>query len=234
VGARVSGDIAERLDPTGLDGLRAHVRLDGSAGQSFAAFAIRGLRLELVGEANDAVGKGLAGAHVDLRFRDGSPMADDPAANAIAGNACLYGATAGLLLVGGMAGERFAVRNSGADAVAEAAGDHLCEYMTGGTVVVLGPVGRNVASGMTGGTLWVLDDGSLDARLADTATVIEPSEEQLEHLRRLLALHAGRTGSVRAAQLLESGDELDGATLRCITAAEQAAAVRAAAPPVPA
>jgi glutamate synthase (ferredoxin) len=224
VGARISGDIAEQLDPTGLDGRRAHVRFDGTAGQSFGTFSIRGLRLELVGEANDFVGKGLAGAHLDLRFPDGSRRSSAPSRHVLAGNACLYGATSGLLLVAGAAGERFAVRNSGADAVLEGAGDHLCEYMTGGTVVVLGPAGRNIASGMSGGIVWVLDDVErVRSRLADSAEIIAPDEHEIRQLRELLQLHRDRTGSARADELLadESSWPLQ---LHCIAPRDRIAA----------
>jgi glutamate synthase (ferredoxin) len=231
VGARVSGDIAERIGPAGLDDVRAHVRFDGSAGQSFGAFGIRGLRLELVGEANDFVGKGLAGAQLDVRFPDGSRRAGAPRANVLLGNACLYGATSGVLLAAGTAGERFAVRNSGADAVVEGTGDHLCEYMTGGTVVVLGDVGRNVASGMSGGRLWVLAHGSdlLDERLAATASIVEPDDEAVEQLLGLLRLHVTRTGSAIARELLADPAGIT-SRMRCIAAADRSAG--AAAPAV--
>ncbi len=204
VGARLSGDIAERIQRDGLDHDRVHLRFDGTAGQSFGAFGIRGLRLELVGEANDFVGKGLAGASIDVRFPDDSIRAADPASHVLLGNACLYGATSGVLLAAGTAGERFAVRNSGANSVVEGAGDHLCEYMTGGTVVVLGAPGRNVASGMSGGTLWVLDDRArLKRRLAPTGQLVEPDAGDVAQLRELLELHANRTGSARARALLD-------------------------------
>ena len=203
VGARLSGDIAERIQHDGFEPDRVHLRFEGTAGQSFAAFAIRGLRLELEGEANDFVGKGLAGASVDVRVPDASGRALDADQHALLGNACLYGATSGTLLAAGCAGERFAVRNSGADAVVEGAGDHLCEYMTGGTVVVLGAVGRNVASGMSGGTLWVLDGAdALSRRLMPTGTIVEPDAEELDELRRLVELHVARTGSIRGRELL--------------------------------
>ncbi|MCW2921638.1 MAG: glutamate synthase large subunit [Thermoleophilia bacterium] len=203
VGARLSGDIAERIQHDGLASDRVHLRFDGTAGQSFGAFAIRGLHLELVGEANDFVGKGLAGASIDVRFPDGSIRAAAPGDHVLLGNACLYGATSGVLLAAGAAGERFAVRNSGGTAVIEGAGDHLCEYMTGGTIVVLGAPGRNVASGMSGGTLWVLDDRArLERRLAPTGMLVDPDGADVAELRALLELHAERTGSARAAELL--------------------------------
>ncbi|MCW2974664.1 MAG: hypothetical protein JWN72_2937, partial [Thermoleophilia bacterium] len=211
LGARLSGDIAERIGRHGLAPGSVHLEFTGIAGQSLAAFAIRGVRISLSGAANDFVGKGLAGAEVELRFPPGGALAADASANVIAGNACLYGATSGTLLASGAVGERFAVRNSGADAVVEGAGDHLCEYMTGGTVVVLGDTGRNVASGMSGGALWVLvdtDDDLLRTRLARTARIAEPDAGQVTHLRELLARHAERTGSVRANDLLAAPGKL--------------------------
>ena len=137
------------------------MRFDGSAGQSFGAFLTHGIELELVGEANDYVGKGMAGGRIVVR-----PAVDDAlgttidlraSSTVLAGNTCLYGATGGELLVAGAAGERFAVRNSGAVAVVEAVGDHCCEYMTGGTVIVLGRIGANLGAGMTGGQAFVWD-----------------------------------------------------------------------------
>ncbi|MCW2956226.1 MAG: hypothetical protein JWO69_1095, partial [Thermoleophilia bacterium] len=202
LGARMSGDIAEHHSADGFPAGSVTLRLEGTAGQSLGAFAIRGLHLRLSGRANDFVGKGLAGAELDLRFPPESGPAAAPHDNVIAGNACLYGATSGLLLAAGCVGERFAVRNSGADAVVEGAGDHLAEYMTGGTVVVLGATGRNVASGMSGGTLWLLDaDERLANRLAATAVVVTPDDDEIAELRRLVDLHAERSGSATAAAL---------------------------------
>ncbi|MCW2960607.1 MAG: hypothetical protein JWM90_994 [Thermoleophilia bacterium] len=211
IGARVSGDIAQHVAANGLEPGAISLELAGTCGQSLAAFAIRGLRINLVGIANDFVGKGLAGADVVLRFPDGTALAAAPGDNVIAGNACLYGATSGSLLAAGGVGERFAVRNSGATAVIEGAGDHLCEYMTDGVVVVLGSVGRNIASGMSGGSLWLLDAPStIDVRLPATAAIAEPTDVDLSELRRLVELHAARTGSALADDLLDSwGDALE-------------------------
>jgi len=131
-----------------------HVRLRGSAGQSLGAFLCKGIRIEVFGDANDYVGKGLSGATIVVRP---SPHLVSPESNAIIGNTCLYGATAGKLFAAGQAGERFAVRNSGAVTVVEGCGANGCEYMTGGVVVVLGKTGRNFAAGMSGGIAYVLD-----------------------------------------------------------------------------
>jgi glutamate synthase (NADPH/NADH) large chain len=182
------------------------VQLKGSAGQSLGAFAVQGLRLELTGEANDYVGKGLSGATIVIRP---SPHLANPHANAILGNTILYGATAGRLFAAGLAGERFGVRNSGAVAVVEGCGANGLEYMTGGTVVVLGPVGFNFAAGMTGGVAFVYDpddrfDIALNAESVVTCRVA--SDHWAGVLRDLVAEHAAETGSALAAALLRDWD----------------------------
>ena len=154
--------------------------LDRHAGQSFGAFLARGVTLELVGDANDYVGKGLSGGRLIVRQPDGVPR--DAAANIIVGNTCLYGAIEGEAYFYGVAGERFAVRNSGAIAVVEGTGDHGCEYMTGGLVVVLGAVGRNFAAGMSGGIAYVWDP---EARLAGA---VQPRRGRARAGRRSAAL----------------------------------------------
>ncbi|MDQ4097555.1 MAG: glutamate synthase-related protein, partial [Actinomycetota bacterium] len=178
----------------------AVVRLEGSAGQSFGAFLTHGVELELVGEANDYVGKGMAGGRIVIRPPDND--AGDPV---LAGNTCLYGATGGDVFIAGSVGERFGVRNSGANAVVEGAGDHACEYMTGGTIVVLGPIGYNIGAGMSGGEAFVWDPrGLLTARL-NTAMVeaARPDSEHVEELRWLVERHFELTGSARARGLLD-------------------------------
>jgi glutamate synthase (ferredoxin) len=208
VGAALGGAIAlewGEVPPRGT----AIVRFNGSAGQSFGAFLTHGIEFDLVGEANDYVGKGMAGGRIVIRAGDddasaaaGASFDDVPV---LVGNTCLYGATGGTLFVGGSGGERFGVRNSGATAVIEGAGDHACEYMTGGTVVVLGDVGYNLGAGMTGGTAFVWDpDARLTSRL-NTALVEahRPDAEQLEELRWLIERHQELTGSQRALSLLQ-------------------------------
>ena len=198
VGAAFGGAVALEFGTRGPRGT-AYVRFDGAAGQSFGAFLTNGAALELVGEANDYVGKGMSGGRVVIR-----PPANDAGAPVLAGNTCLYGATGGELFVAGAVGERFGVRNSGATAVVEGAGDHACEYMTGGTVVILGPVGYNLGAGMTGGQAFVLDPaGDLAGRL-NTALVqaARPDPHALVEARWLIEQHAELTGSVLAAQLL--------------------------------
>jgi glutamate synthase (NADPH/NADH) large chain len=177
-GAMLSGEIAKRYGHTGLPDDTIHVSLKGTAGQSFGAFLAKGVTFELEGDANDYVGKGLSGGRVVIR-----PPADAgivPEESIIVGNTVLYGAIAGECYFRGIAGERFAVRNSGATVVVEGAGDHCCEYMTGGIVVVLGKTGRNFAAGMSGGIAYVLDEADDFARLCNMAMVeLEPvlSEE---------------------------------------------------------
>ncbi len=203
VGARAAGLIAERFGGAGVTGASFTATLAGAAGQSFGAFAPAGLRLVLEGEAQDYVGKSLSGGTVVLRPRDPATR------GVIAGNTVLYGATSGALFAAGSVGERVCVRNSGATAVVEGCGDHGCEYMTGGTVVVLGRTGRNFAAGMSGGVAWVLDEeGRLPDRLnrasarAERLVVSATSEE--EELRALLERHVAESGSAVAARLLAS------------------------------
>ncbi|MBW1687909.1 MAG: glutamate synthase subunit alpha, partial [Deltaproteobacteria bacterium] len=155
VGSLLSGELARRPGSEALLEGTITVRLTGTAGQSLGAFLVRGVTLELEGDANDYVGKGLSGGRISIRPPSRSQFRADE--NVIIGNTALYGATAGELFVAGQAGERFAVRNSGAQAVVEGVGDHGCEYMTGGVVVVLGQTGRNFAAGMSGGMAFVFD-----------------------------------------------------------------------------
>jgi glutamate synthase (ferredoxin) len=201
VGARIAGEIAERHGNTGFTG-SLDLTFEGAAGQSFGAFLLQGMNLRLVGEANDYVGKGMNGGRITLVPPAGG---SDPGAKVILGNTCLYGATGGEVYALGRAGERFAVRNSGARTVVEGAGDHCCEYMTGGVVVVLGTTGRNVAAGMTGGLAFLLDDdGALERRVNQETVAIEPlsTAEQEALLKPLLEAHLEATGSAKAAQVL--------------------------------
>jgi glutamate synthase (NADPH/NADH) large chain len=231
VGGMLSGEVAKRYGHAGLPDGTIHVRLTGTAGQSFGAWLARGVTFELEGDANDYVGKGLSGGRIVIR-----PPADSgivPEESIIVGNTVLYGAIAGECYFRGVAGERFAVRNSGAIAVIEGAGDHCCEYMTGGVVVVLGNTGRNFAAGMSGGIAYVLDeDGTFKSRCNMAMVELEPvpEEEQIaeqefghyndlethgrvdvmadltskdaERLRMLISNHARYTNSKRAAEIL--------------------------------
>ena len=179
------------------------VKCTGGGGQSFGAFLPRGLTLELEGDANDYLGKGLSGGRIIVYPPKDSPF--DPAENILVGNVALYGATSGQAFLNGVTGERFCVRNSGADAVVEGVGDHGCEYMTGGRVVILGPTGRNFAAGMSGGIAYVLDeDHDLYLRLNKELVSMGPVTEEgdIEALRGLIQAHAEATGSPKAGRIL--------------------------------
>ncbi len=205
VGARIAGEIAYIHGDSGLPEHSIDLRFRGSAGQSFGAFLLDGMHLTLEGEANDYVGKGMHGGELVLRPPDDATYhAHD---NVIMGNTVLYGATGGRLFAAGRAGERFAVRNSGAWSVVEGVGDHACEYMTGGVVVVLGPVGRNVGAGMSGGAAFALDiDGSLDWKvnleMVGIETVDDPEDVGLLHT--LILRHHEMTRSARAEDILDN------------------------------
>ena len=214
VGARLSGELALAGDAPERPEDWVEVALKGSAGQSFGAFGQAGLRLVITGEANDYVGKGLSGA--DLVLRAAGLAAREPEKNVILGNVALYGATGGRLFAAGTAGERFAVRSSGANAVVEGAGDHCCEYMTGGTIVVLGDVGWNLGAGMTGGEAFVLDDeGKLSSRLNhESVFAARPNAEEEARLLALVEEHARWTGSRHAGDLLDRWDTVSKRFLR--------------------
>ncbi len=198
VGARLAGALQRRPEPRQLP----HVRyeLTGSAGQSLGAFAVAGMRIQLVGEANDYVGKGLSGATVVVRPPDGAAQDD-----ALVGNVCLFGATAGALHVVGRAGMRFAVRNSGARAVVEGIGAHGCEYMTGGTVVVLGSIGPNFGAGMTGGRAYLLDDGATAGQLSGGVAARAIEERRRAGVARPSRGTRGEGSLLASSILLELG-----------------------------
>jgi glutamate synthase (NADPH/NADH) large chain len=203
VGARLSSYITRRYGMAALKPGHVTVRLRGSAGQSLGAFAVQGLTLEVFGDANDYVGKGLSGGTVVVRPPVTSPLATDQ--NTIVGNTVLYGATAGRLFAAGQAGERFAVRNSGAEAVVEGCGSNGCEYMTGGTAVILGPVGPNFGAGMTGGMAFVYDPEERFPLMVNDETVIYRrigTTHWAGVLKALVAEHVERTQSRHAALLL--------------------------------
>jgi glutamate synthase (NADPH/NADH) large chain len=228
IGAMLSGQVARRYGHAGLPEDTIHIQMNGTAGQSFGAFLAHGVTFDLVGEGNDYVGKGLSGGRIIVRpdnsFRGVSHE------NIIVGNTVLYGAISGAAFFSGMAGERFAVRNSGATAVVEGTGDHGCEYMTGGTVVVLGETGRNFAAGMSGGVAYVYDPAGLFAARCNTtmvglsgvlseaaqaasapiyhATHADAAPESDEaNLKNLIEQHFKLTGSMRARAILDSWSE---------------------------
>ena len=236
-GAMLSGEVAKRYGHAGLEDDTIHVKLKGTAGQSFGAWLARGVTLELEGQSNDYVGKGLSGGRIVIYpAKEATQIV--PHESIIVGNTVLYGAIAGESYFAGVAGERFAVRNSGAIAVVEGTGDHGCEYMTGGIVVVIGQTGRNFAAGMSGGIAYVLDeDGTFSQRCNLAMVDLEPvaGEEDMnqrvmhqggdlnahgrvdvmrdmtrfdaERLHQLIANHARYTGSARAKQILENWDQ---------------------------
>lgn len=204
IGTRLSHEIALRYGDKGLPGGAAiEAQLSGSAGQSFGAFLINGVRLVLTGDANDYVGKGMHGGEIVVRPHP--RIQAKPEELVLVGNTVLYGATGGALHVAGRAGERFCVRNSGGRTVVEGIGDHGCEYMTGGLAVILGPTGRNFGAGMTGGMAFVLDsEGTFSQRynpgLVELSRMEDPEDQNL--LRSMVTRHAELTGSARAQQML--------------------------------
>jgi len=204
VGARVSGVIAHRFGDAGLPEGRIRLRFTGPAGQSFGAFLAPGVHLDLEGEANDYVGKGLSGGEITIRPYRRVAYADATHEHLILGNTVLYGATGGKLFAAGQAGDRFAVRNSGAIAVVEGAGNHCCEYMTSGIVVVLGRAGRNLGAGMSNGVAYVLDEtDSLHERVnLEMVDLVELDSIDEEMVRRLVREHEEKTTSPRARTVL--------------------------------
>ncbi len=206
VGGILSGEIARRHGAAGLPEGTIEISFSGSAGQSFAAWLAPGVVFSLRGETNDYAGKGLSGGVVSVRPPEKHNFRAEE--NMIVGNTVLYGATAGRAFFRGLAGERFAVRNSGAWAVVEGVGDHGCEYMTGGRVVVLGRTGRNFAAGMSGGIAYVYDvdrrfEGRCNLELVD---LDELDETDVEEVKALISEHAARTGSIVARNVLASWD----------------------------
>jgi glutamate synthase domain-containing protein 2/glutamate synthase domain-containing protein 1/glutamate synthase domain-containing protein 3 len=205
VGAMLGGEIARRYGSAGLPDGTIHFNFRGSAGQSFGAFVPKGVTLELEGDANDYLGKGLSGGRIIAYPPKTSSF--QPEESILVGNVVLYGATSGEVFLNGIGGERFAVRNSGATAVVEGVGDHGCEYMTNGLVIVLGSTGRNFAAGMSGGIAYVYDDqGDFSTRRSNKSSVdLEPliDSADVEQVRDLLARHRDATGSPRAAWVLE-------------------------------
>ncbi|MEO0686673.1 MAG: glutamate synthase-related protein, partial [Cyanobacteria bacterium J06649_11] len=207
IGSRIAGVIASKYGDNGFSG-QIHLNFKGSVGQSFGAFLLNGMKMTLLGEANDYVGKGMNGGEIIIKPPVNANY--DPSQNVIIGNTCLYGATGGKLFATGKAGERFGVRNSKGSAVIEGAGDHCCEYMTGGVIVVLGQVGRNVAAGMTGGLGYFLDEKGNFPQLVNPEivsiqrVVTEAGEKQL---KELITAHFERTESVKAKKILDNWQE---------------------------
>ncbi|MCU0504459.1 MAG: glutamate synthase large subunit [Chloroflexi bacterium] len=219
VGTLLGSEVTRRWGAEGLPDDTIRLTFTGSAGQSFGAFLPPGVTLEIEGDANDYVGKGLSGGRIVVRPPDEAPFVAQE--NVIAGNVALYGATGGEAFLRGIAGERFAVRNSGSVAVVEGVGDHGCEYMTGGRVLVLGPTGRNFAAGMSGGIAWVYDDdrafaGRCNTEMVGLEPLVEAGPEEIAEVVALLRRHRDLTGSDRAAAILADGDAALGRFVRVI------------------
>jgi glutamate synthase domain-containing protein 3 len=202
----LSAEIVRKYGPGGLPDGSISIEFKGSSGLSFGAFLAKGIQMTLRGEANDYAGKGLSGGRIVVTPPDGAAF--EPSGNVIAGNVLLYGATSGEMYIRGLVGERFCVRNSGAVAACEGAGDHACEYMTGGTTVILGPVGRNFAAGMSGGTAYVYCPEGPDALKAnlnsDIARSAGLSDEDIPTLKEILENHMKYTGSDIAGKILDT------------------------------
>jgi len=216
----LSSLIAKKFGVRGLPPDTIRIRFTGSAGQSFGAFLASGVSIHLEGDANDYVGKGLSGGKITVDTpRDATFVASE---NIIVGNVVLYGATSGEVYFNGMAGERFAVRNSGAMAVVEGVGDHGCEYMTGGVVVILGKTGKNFGAGMSGGEAFVLDEDENFAKKLNRAMVrIEPfgDKRDQELLKRMLENHVAYTNSSKARRILKQWDQYTGKFAKVIPVA---------------
>jgi glutamate synthase (ferredoxin) len=207
VGTILGNEITKRY-PQGLPDNTIHLHFQGSAGQSLGAFVPKGVTLELEGDANDYLGKGLSGGKIIVYPPAGSTFVAEE--NIIIGNVAFYGATSGEAYISGVAGERFCVRNSGVNTVIEAVGDHGCEYMTGGKVVILGPTGRNFAAGMSGGIAYILDEqGDFASRCNTSMVGLEKLEdpEEIAELRQMVQNHADYTGSKKAAKVLAHWEE---------------------------
>ncbi|MFA5239156.1 MAG: glutamate synthase large subunit [Phycisphaerae bacterium] len=217
VGAILSNKIVNKYGEKGLPGDTLEIVLNGSAGQSFGAFLVPGVTLKLVGDSNDYLGKSLSGGRITVRTPEGSQFISHE--NIIVGNTVLYGATSGEVFINGMAGERFCVRNSGATAVVEGVGDHCCEYMTGGLVVVLGKTGCNFAAGMSGGLAYVLDEAQLFDTMCNLDMVELESvwkEEDKNLLHELIQQHLKWTGSARAKSILDTWLDIVGKFVKVV------------------
>jgi glutamate synthase domain-containing protein 3 len=214
VGGLLSGEVARRHGAEGLPDDTIVVHAQGSGGQSFGAWLAPGVTIHLDGDANDFAGKGMSGGVLAVRPPEASTFKAER--NVVVGNTVLYGATSGRAFFRGLAGERFAVRNSGASAVVEGVGDHGCEYMTGGRVVVLGPTGRNFAAGMSGGIAYVLDiDRTFAQRCNPEMVELEtPSAEDFEEIRELVEEHRDRTASTLATHVLAEWQALIGSWVK--------------------
>jgi glutamate synthase (NADPH/NADH) large chain len=208
VGTMLGHELTKAFGGQGLPDGTIDITFDGSAGNSFGAFVPKGITLRVYGDANDYVGKGLSGGRIVVRPSDDAPADYVAEANIIAGNVILFGATSGQAFLRGVVGERFAVRNSGAHAVVEGVGDHGCEYMTGGKVVILGPTGRNFAAGMSGGVAYVYNpDGTFEENLnAEMVDLDDLADNDVEWLHDMLVAHVDATDSAVGQRILADWD----------------------------
>ena len=211
VGTITGAELSRRNGPEGLPEDTIRINLNGSAGQSLAAFCPKGMTFTVTGDTNDYCGKGLSGAKVIVRPPEDSPFVAHE--NIITGNVCFYGATSGNAYIAGVAGERFCVRNSGVNAIVEGLGDHGCEYMTGGSVLCLGSTGRNFGAGMSGGVAYILDEAGdfvskrLNAEMVKVYPLIECNDQEINDVKDQIAKHFDYTSSARAQNILENWDE---------------------------
>ena len=207
--AKISGEIAAMYGNKGFNG-QLNLNFKGYAGQSFGAFLLKGMNIQLIGEANDYVCKGMNGGVLTIV----PPRVDkESSAQVILGNTCLYGATGGKLFALGKSGERFAVRNSGATAVTEGAGDHCCEYMTGGKIVILGSIGRNIGAGMTGGIAYILDENNdlenkVNKEIVSIFKITNVKQEKI--LLGILSEYCEKTKSLKASRIINNWDSFKG------------------------
>jgi glutamate synthase (ferredoxin) len=208
VGTRLGSEVTRQYGPAGLLPDTIQLRFEGSAGQSFGAFIPKGITLRLEGDANDYLGKGLSGGKIVVVPPKNSTFV--PEDNVIIGNVAFYGATSGEAYINGIAGARFCVRNSGANVVVEAVGDHGCEYMTGGRVVVLGHVGRNFAAGMSGGIAYLVDESRQSGKFCNLEMVSLTAltdQAEIEFVKDMIFRHAEHTGSRRATEIILGWDQ---------------------------
>jgi glutamate synthase domain-containing protein 3 len=210
VGTILGCEVSRKFGLEGLPHDTINIRLSGSAGQSLAAWLPKGITITVDGDANDYAGKGLSGGKLIVRVPAVSSF--DPATNIIAGNVILYGATGGEVYLNGVVGERFCVRNSGAEAVVEGVGEHGCEYMTGGRAIILGSTGRNFGAGMSGGIAYVLDEaGDFSSQINNDLLDLDPlGEDDVEYIQRMLRRHFQFTRSPRADEILQKWEKMAG------------------------
>ncbi len=216
VGAMLSGKVTELYGKEGLPEDTLELRFIGTAGQSFGAFLAPGITLRLFGDANDYLGKSLSGGKICITVHEKSSLKSDE--NIIAGNTLLYGATSGEVFISGQAGERFAVRNSGVSAVVEGVGDHGCEYMTGGCIVIIGPTGKNFAAGMSGGVAYILDeDGTFSSKCNfEMVSAEELGEGDIRLLKEMIKKHTDHTGSPKGIRILNNWEKYEGRFVKVI------------------